>query len=429
MDGGRYRILGMDLRYFVFALAILTLGIGFDFVDKGMIYCIPILLVISFIFTQIGDKIPIWKDWLGGGVVLTMVAGAVLVNYLPKGTLDSLRNFYVVDDFLIFSIGNLILCSIMGMNRATLIRAAFGYIPTILAGVAGAYVLAGGVGALLGYGFWNSILYIAQPIMGGGMGAGAIPMSKIYASAGKQSAEFYLSTLVAAVVIGNILAILGAAVLAQIGKLYPRLTGNGRLVDAKENDRDVPDRAKDVQVNVTPEDVGMILTYVGVFLVLGNMAGRLIPVNIHPYAWMIIFCCLAKAFNFFPSHFSQAVRVYLPKFLALDIPPIMLGVGMFYTDINVFFRSVTDPAFLLICVATIAGAILGAGLFGRVFKFYFVESAITAGLCMANMGGSGDIATLSASKRMELLPFAQISSRLGGAIILIVAGAMVGLLG
>jgi len=57
----------MDLRYFVFALAVLTLGIGFDFVDKGMIYCIPILLVISFIFTQIGDKIPIWKDWLAAG--------------------------------------------------------------------------------------------------------------------------------------------------------------------------------------------------------------------------------------------------------------------------------------------------------------------------------------------------------------------------
>lgn len=428
MENTRYQILGMDLRYYILALVVLVLGIGFNFVDKGMIYAIPIFLVLSFIFTQIGDSIPIWKDWLGGGVVLTMLAGAIMVNYLPKWTLETLKNFYVVDDFIIFFIGNLILCSIMGMNRAILIRAAFGYIPTILAGVVAAYALAGVVGAMLGYGFWNSILYIAQPIMGGGMGAGAIPMSKIYASAGKQTAEFYLSTLAAAVVVGNILAILGAAVLAQIGRIWPRLTGNGRLVDVKENGEDVSDQVKDTEVKVTPQVVGMILTYVGVFIVLGNMAGRLIPVKIHPYAWMIIFCCLAKAFNLFPSYFTQAVRVYLPKFLALGLPPIMLGVGMFYTDINVFFKSISDPLFLLICLATVVGAIIGAGLFGRLFKFYFVESAITAGLCMANMGGSGDIAILSAAKRMELLPFAQISSRLGGAIILIIAGAMVGLL-
>uniref|UniRef100_UPI0011316409 2-hydroxycarboxylate transporter family protein n=1 Tax=Salmonella enterica TaxID=28901 RepID=UPI0011316409 len=42
------------------------------------------------------------------------------------------------------------------------------------------------------------------------------------------------------------------------------------------------------------------------------------------------------------------------------------------------------------------------------------ESSITAGLCMANRGGSGDLEVLSACNRMNLISYAQISSRLGG---------------
>ena len=72
----------------------------------------------------------------------------------------------------------------------------------------------------------------------------------------------------------------------------------------------------------------------------------------------------------------------------------------------------------------VVGAILGAGLVGRWVGFYFIESAITAGLCMTNMGGTGDVAVLSACKRMQLMPFARISTSIGGALIIFLCGLL-----
>lgn len=61
--------------------------------------------------------------------------------------------------------------------------------------------------------------------------------------------------------------------------------------------------------------------------------------------------------------------------------------------------------------------------------FYPVEAAITAGLCTNSMGGTGNIAVLSASDRMGLIPFAQMATRLGGALVLISASFFITILG
>jgi Na+/citrate or Na+/malate symporter len=76
----------------------------------------------------------------------------------------------------------------------------------------------------------------------------------------------------------------------------------------------------------------------------------------------------------------------------------------------------------------VLGAVVGTALVGKLVGFYPIEAAITAGLCMANMGGTGDVAVLTAAHRMELMPFAQISSRLGGAFIILLATFIVPIL-
>ena len=40
---------------------------------------------------------------------------------------------------------------------------------------------------------------------------------------------------------------------------------------------------------------------------------------------------------------------------------------------------------------------------------------------MANRGGGGDVAVLGAANRMDLISYAQLSSRVGGGIVLIIA--------
>jgi Na+/citrate or Na+/malate symporter len=106
----------------------------------------------------------------------------------------------------------------------------------------------------------------------------------------------------------------------------------------------------------------------------------------------------------------------------------MFGIGCAYTDLAVVKESFTVTYFVIVLI-TILGALIGTAFAGRLVKFYPVESMVTAGLCMSNMGGTGDVATLGAANRMELMPFAQISSRIGGAIIIVIASILVPLIG
>ncbi|MGB9646387.1 MAG: 2-hydroxycarboxylate transporter family protein, partial [Stellaceae bacterium] len=66
-------------------------------------------------------------------------------------------------------------------------------------------------------------------------------------------------------------------------------------------------------------------------------------------------------------------------------------------------------------VSTVATIIATGFVVGGWLKMYPIDTAIVTA-CHSGQGGTGDIAILTAANRMQLMPFAQIATRIGGAI-------------
>ena len=66
-------------------------------------------------------------------------------------------------------------------------------------------------------------------------------------------------------------------------------------------------------------------------------------------------------------------------------------------------------------VSTVVTLMATGWIVGRHMKLYPLEAAIV-NACHSGQGGTGDVAILTAANRMQLMPFAQIATRIGGAI-------------
>ncbi|WP_421019345.1 2-hydroxycarboxylate transporter family protein, partial [Klebsiella pneumoniae] len=78
------------------------------------------------------------------------------------------------------------------------------------------------------------------------------------------------------------------------------------------------------------------------------------------------------------------------------------------------------PGYFAICAATVLALVASGFFVGRWLGMHPVESGIVTA-CHSGLGGTGDVAILSASNRMGLMPFAQISTRIGGAAMVVCA--------
>jgi len=417
-----YKIMGINLPVYFTMFIVLLVAIILDVLPGGMIGAFAFMMIIGALLDVIGNNTPIVKTFFGGGPIVIIFGSAALVYFklIPESVSENVTTFMKGGGFLDFYIAALITGSILGMSKKLLVKAAVRYFPTIIGGVVVSLLFVALGGMLFGQSPAESIAYIGIPIMGGGMGAGAVPISEVFAKGLGVPSETILSKLVPAVALGNAMAIVFGGLLDRLGKKYPKLTGNGKLMDIGEDDL----KEKEDTAPVTLLDYGIGIAIACSFFVFGKIVGHILDtyvgLDIHPYAWMIISVGLAKAFNVLPLKFEKACANWY-KFVASNwTPALLMGIGIAYTDLGQVI-SAFSPIYLVLVFLVVFGAVVGTAIVGKMVGFYPIEAAITAGLCMANMGGTGDVAVLTAAHRMELMPFAQISSRLGGAFIILFA--------
>jgi len=449
-----YKLFNMPWYYFAIFAAVVLIATMVGVLPAGMAGCFAFMIVFGTILNEIGNKTPFINSYLGGGAIVVIFGMGILRYFNFFGIFDlfttanadgvtytetlmkNIETFFKpTGAFLDFYIAALICGSILGMNRKLLMKAAARYFPAIFGGIAVAFGLAMLGGAITGFGAVRALLLVALPIMGGGMGAGAVPLSKIFESTGTMTAEEAISVMNPAVAIGNAVSIVIAGLIVKV-LVDQKWNGQGALIRSGSQDASELEISPEMQAkrdNVKVENLGVGLftavTFFGFGYIIAKVWGMLVPsVSIHAYAWMIIMVAICKIANLLPEYIEISCYQWFQFIMKNLTPTLLVGIGLCYLSLDVVIETFT-LTYLLLCILTCVGAVIGAGLIGRLVGFYPVEAAITAGLCMANMGGTGDVAVLSAAKRMELMPFAQISSRLGGAVILIIGSLMLSLLG
>lgn len=415
-------IMGMSVPVYLIVSVIILFAAVTEILPANMVGALAVMMVLGSILNLLGNKLPIIRSYLGGGAVFCIFVSSALATFgiLPSSVADNCKAFMNDVGFLDFYIAALITGSILGMNRDLLKKAAVRFLPVSFISMACAILACGLAGIVTGRGFGESILYVAMPMMSGGMGAGVIPLSGIYANAtGIDSAQI-ISQMIPASAIGNVLAIICAALIAKLGNSVPSMNGNGQLMQVADEKKEAEKTTPDLTA------MGTGLLFAMAFFTVGVLVNKIFP-NVHAYAFMIIIVVICKVLGFIPEKYEKAAVQWSQFVMKNFTSALLAGIGIALLDLKVLGAALS-PEFLFICVVIILTVAVCAGVLGKIAGFYPVEAAITAGLCTNSMGGTGNIAVLSASDRMGLIPFAQMATRLGGAMILITSSFLIRIL-
>lgn len=415
-------------------ICIVGMATGSFGTDVGSTLCW--LFALGLISDEIGERIPIFNTWLGGGGMMLMLLPSFLVwkNIIPEKYVNAATMFYSDDglEFQCLYICLLMCGALLAIDRKVLIQSLVRYIPTVIAGVAVAAVFGLGAGALMGMDVTSMWVYYILPIMGGGNGAGAIPMSQIFAQATGQSADQFYAKAIAILTFANSLCIIVAALLNKLGMMFPKLTGDGSHIMRSQSGADVKDKEKAEEYKPSAGDMAATFLVVGAAYGVARLISKtLLPtifgISIHQYAYLVLLLTLCNIFNVIPHNIVAGMR-RIQKFLCGTMSSMCLcAVGVTMMDFGEFIGAVTIQN-LILAGAIVIGAVVGTAVVGHLFGMYAVDSAMTAGLCMANRGGGGDVVVLAAGKRMDLMPYAAVSSRLGGGLVLAFASVMFNIL-
>ncbi|AXF07724.1 CCS family citrate carrier protein [Paraburkholderia sp. GV068] len=410
-----YRIGIIPLPVYFILLALI---VGFAVTGKmpGEIsMAIAVLAFFGFTCAELGKRLPLLRNIGAAAICATFVPSALTYYHvLPKPILHLTTEFTKSTNFLYLFIASIIVGSILSMDRRVLIRGFVKIFVPLALGSLAAAIVGIAVGAAFGLGARHTLLYIVVPIMAGGVGEGAIPLSIGYSEIMHLPQGELFAQVLPPVMLGSLTAIVLSGALDMLGKRFPHLTGDGRL-QVGETDEMAPAEEEirghiDV-THIAAAGITAITLYL-LGLMCRNLFGLPAPVAM---LFLAVLVKLARAVS--PQLQEGAFVVY--KFFSTAVTyPLLFAIGVAMTPWDKLMAAFTIANIVTI-VATVA-TLMGTGfLVARKLKMYPIDTAIV-NACHSGQGGTGDVAILTAANRMQLMPFAQIATRIGGAIVVTV---------
>jgi len=373
---------------------------------------IAVLALGGFGCAEIGRRLPVIRNLGAAAIFATFVPSyLVYAHLLPEGMLKPVAEFTKASNFLYLFIAAIIVGSIFGMDRQVLIKGFLKIFVPLAAGSIVAGTVGTLIGVVLGLGAYHTFFYVVIPIMAGGVGEGAIPLSIGYAEILHQEQGTLFAQVLPPIMLGSLSAILLAGFLNWVGKRLPRLTGEGRLQPGVGEEL-TPGEEKAAASAVDPGAIAAAgVTAIALYL-LGTACFKLFGLP-GPVA-MLFLAVLVKLTRAVPPPLQLAGQTVYKFFSTAITYPLLFAIGVSLTPWETLVAALT-PANIAVIVLTVA-TLMATGFFvGRLLGMYPIETAIV-NACHSGQGGTGDIAILTAANRLELMPFAQIATRIGGAI-------------
>ena len=400
----------IPLPLFLLAGGLIALDCLGGKLPSDIVVMVATLAFFGFACGEFGKRLPVLGK-LGAAAICATFIPSALVHYglLPEVVVESTTKFYKSTNILYLYICCIIVGSIMSMNRTTLIQGFLRIFFPMLCGEIVGMVVGVGVGTALGLEPFQVFFFIVLPIMAGGVGEGAIPLSIGYAALMHMDQGVALGRVLPMVMLGSLTAIVISGCLNQLGKRFPHLTGEGQLMPNRRNEthRETPVEGK---MDVTTLASGALLA---VLLYMLGMLGQK-TIGLPAPVGMLFLAVLLKLVNGVSPRLQEGSQMVYKFFRTAVTYPILFAVGVAITPwqelVNAF--TVTN---LLVIISTVTALVATGFLVGKKIGMYPSDVAIVS-CCQSGQGGTGDVAILTSGNRMNLMPFAQIATRIGGAI-------------
>ena len=401
----------VPLPVYLLLIAVIAAFVRLDKISGDISLVIALTVIGGCTCAEIGKRLPLLRS-IGGAAILATFIPSCLVFYhvLPDPIVKSVTDFYKNTNFLYLFITAIIVGSILGMDRQTLIKGFFKIFVPLAAGSIAAMIVGTLVGTLLGMGAQHTFFYTVVPIMAGGVGEGAIPLSVGYADILHEEQGMVFAQVLPPVMLGSLMAILLSGGLNFVGKKYPHLTGEGRLQPGEHDEFDPKQEEITGKMDVSHIAAAGIMA-ISLYL-LGTLCFNLFGLPA-PVSMLFLAVVVKLAHGASPRLQEGAYVVY--KFFAVAVVyPLLFLVGVAITPWDKLVE-----AFHIVNIITIfatVATLMTTGFFvGKWLKMYPIETAII-NATHSGQGGTGDVAILTAANRMTLMPFAQVATRIGGAI-------------